>query len=466
MQLTRRPLLLGAAAAGLVSGAAFAQTAADFEGEWNGVLDVGAAQLRLRLIVEPGPAVSLISVDQGGARIPGAEARIEGATLSVHFPAVSASYTGTLQDGRIVGEFTQGQAFPLNFQRGEVEAAAPDALTQAGLAALRAEAGAPALGAAAANRDGRALSLADGLRMIGREENVTTSDRWHLGSITKSMTATLVARCVEAGDIAWSDTVGGVLGAAVPDMRDEYRDANFLHLLSHQAGLQANIPQLALFPRYRDDAREDRVRLAQFALQQEPEGPKGESFTYSNSGYVIAGAMLEARLGATWETLIQERVFAPLGMSTAGQGAPGNEGAYDQPVGHAALTADAALQAFPPGAMITDNPAALGPAGRAHASFEDVLKYLDAHRERRAPFLSAESWQALHTPHFGGEYALGWVRRGDMLWHNGSNTLWYAEVMFDRNRGVSAVAAANDGRLASAAPAVGAALVGAAAAVS
>jgi hypothetical protein len=50
----------------------------------------------------------------------------------------------------------------------------------------------------------------------------------------------------------------------------------------------------------------------------------------------------------------------------------------------------------------------------------------------------------LHTPHFDGDYALGWVVQQDgRLWHNGSNTLWYAEAAF--MPGASAFAAANDG---------------------
>jgi hypothetical protein len=52
-----------------------------------------------------------------------------------------------------------------------------------------------------------------------------------------------------------------------------------------------------------------------------------------------------------------------------------------------------------------------------------------------------------------------------MLWHNGSNTLWYAEVIFDRSRGIIAAAAANDGRTGNVGQPIGAALLGAAQAV-
>ena len=61
---------------------------------------------------------------------------------------------------------------------------------------------------------------------------------------------------------------------------------------------------------------------------------------------------------------------------------------------------------------------------------------------------------------------MGLVARDDgSLWHNGSNTLWYAEVLIDPVRGLVAAAAANSGVLDSVQPAVGQALAEAAAAV-
>ncbi|MEZ5960434.1 MAG: serine hydrolase domain-containing protein [Hyphomonadaceae bacterium] len=466
MMITRRPLLMGAAAAGLMAGNAYAQNAADFMGEWHGALNMGSQTLRLRLVVGEGPTSTLYSVDQGNSAIPVGTTTIEGARLTLAIPVIRASFSGELRDGRIEGQFTQGGTLPLVFQRGETTAAAAEALTEARLEALRAGIGTPAMAAAANRAGGRSIAFATGLRAIGHTERVTTSDKWHLGSITKSMTSTLIARLAEAGSISWNDTVGGVLGGAIPDMRDEYRDVTFRHLCSHRAGLQGNIEMsdLLAFPRESADSRADRVRYATIGLKQAPRGPKESTFEYSNTGYVIAGAMLEAKMSAPWETLIQEHVFNPLGMASAGQGAPGTPGAWDQPCGHSP-NALGAMEPYPPGSPITDNPAALGPAGRVHANFEDVLKYLSAHCEMRSGFLNRESWQTLHTPPFGGPYAMGFSRQGNSLWHNGSNTLWYAEVMFDQSRGIVAAAAANDGRAGDLRAPVGTALTEAAQAV-
>lgn len=463
-----RRTLLGAAMAMPFCAAALAQTPDAFIGEWFGVLDYGSQRLRLRLVIEPGHSAILYSIDQGNVPIPIAETFIKGSTLRIEMPVIQARFSGVLGEDEIRGEFTQGASLPLTFTRAPIASLAPSALTAAHLAALRAEAGSPAFAAAAAGRDGRSIGFADGVRALGSAATVTTSDRWHLGSITKSMTATLAARCVEAGDIGWEETLGAILGAAVPAMRPEYRDVTLRHLLCHRAGLAGNLDMADLlrFPRESADARDDRIAYARLALAQPPAGVIAAHFEYSNSGYVIAGAMLEARCGVPWETLIRDRVFAPLGMNSAGFGAPGTPNALDEPAGHA-LAPDGVLEPFTPGiAPITDNVAALGPAGRVHVRLDELLVFLTAHRDRRGDFLARASWQMLHTPPFGGSYALGWVKRENGLWHNGSNTLWYAEVLVDFQRGVAAAAAANDGRADAMARPIGTVLVQAASAVS
>jgi CubicO group peptidase (beta-lactamase class C family) len=304
--------------------------------------------------------------------------------------------------------------------------------------------------AAAAQRRKRVIALADGVRALGQPQPVTTSDQWQLGSITKSMTATLVARAVEQGVVSWSDTVDDVLGGAIPNMRDEYRRVTFRHLLSHRAGVQQAYPRFASST----DVRANRIEWARAQLQQEPVGPAEQTYAYSNGGYVIAAAMLETRMGATWEALLRENVFAPLGMTSAGFGPPGTPGAYDQPLGHAARSSGELIP-MPPSATTRDFP--VGPAAIAHANLNDLIKYLAAHRDRTS-FLRRHNWETLHTPPFGGDYAMGWFLRGETHWHNGWIQGWYAEVSFNRADGIVAAAAVNDGRMQVVEPVVGSAL--------
>ncbi len=482
--MQRRTVLiggLGAAAAARSAGAQDADSAeGGVEGVWGGVLPVGGPGLRLKLEVargDGGVTATLYSLDQGGAPIAAETAKIDAGRLTARYPSIRAALDLRLTGpDTLQGTFTQGRPIDLSLTRNPdfdaLAVAAPPALTAESLDELRARAGSPAL-AAAARGPGGAPAFAVGVRQAGEKAEVTTDDIWHLGSITKWMTATLVARAVDAGDVTWDTRVGDVFGGDVPEMRNAYRDVTLRHLLCHRAGLPANPPTLTLmaYPVLEDDPRETRLDHARTVLTMEPVGPKEETFLYSNSGFILAGTILETRLGAPWEQIIRERLFDPLGMSTAGFGAPGTPGALDQPVGHTkGLFANLGLgrrrAPHPPGAGRADNPAVLGPAGRVHMSLADLLTFLEAQRDR-TDLVSAAGWDAIQTPPFGGDYALGNVVRSEGTgWHNGSNTMWYAEAMFDRARGVVAASAANDGALGHSQPATAAALASAAATAS
>ncbi len=465
MKMSRRPFLLMGSAMLLGTAMASTQDAWPFLGDWFATLDAGSVKLRLRMQVSDGPRATLFSIDQGNTPIPASSVRIDGTHIRVEWQVIGAVFEGTLDNAALAGTFTQGKAFPLAFTRTPATSAAITPLTQAGLAALRAKAGSPAMIAAARSAKGQQVAFVDGVRILGQAQRATLDDRWHIGSCTKSVTATLVARLVEAGQLSWDDKVGSALGAAIPGMNADLRDITFLHLLSHRSGMAGNIPvaELSAFPRENPDPRSDRLRYARIALSARPSGRREQHFEYSNSGYVVAGAMIEQKLGRPWEDLVREYVLEPLGMQGAGFGAPGTPGKGDQPAGHN-LGETGALSPFPPGAPVTDNPAVIGPAGRLHATARDMLAYLQAHATRSS-FLRPESWQRLHTPPFGGDYALGWIVKGDRLWHNGSNTLWYAEMSAERTGATVAFAATNDGRLGNVEEPVSQALRGAARAV-
>jgi CubicO group peptidase (beta-lactamase class C family) len=443
-------------------------------GTWSGVLDAGSQRLRLKLDIAEDGTASLWSLDRRRESIPGRVASAAADRIEIEFyPTLPAMFAGHVAaPDRIEGVWRQNFAdSPLTFERGEAaltSAPPPDLpLTQERLVQFRVQAGSPALAAAAVRRAAPLRIWVDGERAVATGIAVQEGDLWHLGSITKSMTATLVARLVDSGALGWGETVGEVLRTVAPEMNDAYREVTLRHLLSHRAGLPNDIPEaefVKFSPRLAD-AREERKSFIRIALAMQPRGSMGQTFEYSNNGYVVAGAMLEAKLGRSWEDLIRAHLFEPLELSTAGFGPPGRRGATDQPLGHFMAPGGEMRQARPVSARLSDNPAVLGPAGRVHMSLQDLLHYLAAHRDRTA-FLQPQSWTSLHTPPFGGDYAMGWmVRPNGILWHNGSNTLWYAEVMFDAAARIAAAAACNDGNMAKSTLAVGHALRGAAAAV-
>lgn len=269
--------------------------------------------------------------------------------------------------------------------------------------------------------------LADGLRAAGAPAPVTPLDPWHIGSLTKGFTAALFARAVEAGMIGWDTPLERVL----PKVPARWRGLTAVELLSHHAGLPRDIPMpdLLALPRLADDARASRQHYIDVLLAAQPIAPPRRKFLYSNAGYVLAGHLLEQVSGQSWEALLQAQVLDPLGLASAGFGPP----LGDAPRGHD--------HGQP---ILSDNPAAMGPAARLHISVPDMLVWLGQHRDR-TPFLSRASWDQLHTPRFGSNYAFGWeVSPRGNLWHNGSNTAWYAEAAVERERGLVMAHCSND----------------------
>lgn len=288
----------------------------------------------------------------------------------------------------------------------------------------------PALGAAVlVDGELRALGTA-GVRRHGHDEVVTVDDLWHLGSCTKAMTATLLARQVEAGELQWTTTVAEALPDLAAKMHADARAITLAQLLQHRAGLPAQPPDALwreLF-RFAGSDREARTEVTATMLAVAPEAKPGDRFLYSNASYMLAGAIAERVGGEPWEALVQQHLFAPLGITSAGFGPPGNEGDASQPWGHVAAGKG-------PVPTFADNPPSLGPAGTVHMTLRDWAKFAALHLgvvpTEGDPLLRPETLRALHTPPAGADYALGWRvcdrpwAPGPILTHAGSNTMWF-----------------------------------------
>jgi D-alanyl-D-alanine carboxypeptidase len=284
------------------------------------------------------------------------------------------------------------------------------------------------------------------------------------------MTATLCALLVARGDLSWDTPLADALPDLADDMDEAFRDVTLVELLSHRAGLPGK-PNWALMMELRTSELplvEQRAKLARAALSAAPAHPPRTAFEYANDGFVIAGHVAEVATKQAWEELMRELLFRPLGMTSAGFGAPGSAeatsaGKIDQPRGH---RPDGA--AVPPGPL-ADNPAALGPAGTVHASLADWARYVELHLDGARGdvevgeiTLTRDAFALLHQPYEapGQRYGFGWVFEqrpwaggdGTALWHNGSNTTWYCVAWLGPGNGVAALVTANQ-----AAPAVQAA---------
>ena len=311
----------------------------------------------------------------------------------------------------------------------------------------------PGMVAAVVEGDRTVGLAAAGVRRRGSPEKVTVDDRFHVGSCTKSMTATLCAMLVEEGKLSWETTLGRTFPELAESMRPEYREVTLEQLLTHRGGMPSNVDRGLLFWHLRrlvTTPTDDRRLLLEGVVTKPPASEPGTKHLYSNTGYAIAGHMAEQVTGEPWEDLMRQRVFEPLGMSTAGFGAPGTPDVVDEPRGHSASG-----QPIEPGPL-ADNPSVIGPAGTVHCSTGDWAKYIALHlrgAQGEAKLLKPATFTRLHTP-VGDEpprYAMGWgvVLRdwgeGEVLTHAGSNTMWFAVTWLAPRRDFAVLVASNQG---------------------
>ena len=288
---------------------------------------------------------------------------------------------------------------------------------------------------------------AEGVRKFAAPERVEVSDKFHLGSCTKAMTATMIASVVESGKLRWDSTLATIFPDAVDSLHADSRAVTLTQLLHHTAGLPANVDWNRF---YQTPSTLARRAILTSSLKAAPKTVPGSTFLYSNLGYCLAALMAETVTASSWEDLIHKTVFDPLGMATAGFGPPGTEGKLDQPRGHLGVG-----PVYVP--TRGDNPPVMGPAGTVHTTVEDWAKFASFHLGDGATptgqrLLTAESMAKLHTPDPGMTYAGGWVvatnrdwANGPVLEHGGSNTMWLVSVLLMPGHQFGVLVACNGG---------------------
>lgn len=304
-----------------------------------------------------------------------------------------------------------------------------------------------------------------GVRRVGTDDRLKADDPMHLGSCTKSMTATLIGILVDEGKLRWDSNLGEIFSDDEIIQKSEWSKVTVDRLINHTSGAPSNLQDLSnpnpthpSNPTYWSSwpIMEQRRRLVTF-LAQQPVPVKPATYNYSNVGYMVLGSIIEKYRGHSWEVEMERRIFTPLGIKSAGFGAPSKTHPF-APYGHTKI-GDVMVDTE------NDNPPIGAPAGTLHISMGDWVKYLRLHVLPRAkgeelvglkdlnPFIPIR-WQTLHhlhTPSAGQEYAGGWIvterswAGGRVLHHAGSNTHWFSVVWLAplQNRGF--IAASNFG---------------------
>jgi CubicO group peptidase (beta-lactamase class C family) len=275
-------------------------------------------------------------------------------------------------------------------------------------------------------------------------------DRWHLGGITKSITATMIARLIEAGQMQWTDTVGEIFPET--SVHADWKPVTLRQLLTDTAGAPVNFSMEVSRnrPLLGSESTQARREAVLGVIADRPAYPPGGRSVYSNVGYTIAGAMAEKVTGVNWEDLVKREVFELLELTEAGFGPPKSaDKTLEQPRGHRPRFAGKV-----PVDDDADNTSIMGPSGIVHMSLRDLCTFAGEHlrgEQGIGTLLSAETYKLLHTPDLR-DYACGWgvkepnsVIPHTVYWHNGSNTMWYALVVFIPEKNMVVAVTSNDG---------------------
>lgn len=256
---------------------------------------------------------------------------------------------------------------------------------------------------------------------------------FEIGSLTKTFTATLLAQDVLSGDLTLDQPVAKLL----PDFKIPSRNSKQISLLD-LATQYSGLPRLPTNMSPADPANPyadygaDKLKsfLSGYQLPRDP----GASYEYSNLGFGLLGYALAQHAHATYDDLVQQRLFEPLQMTLSGM-SPTKQMRAHLAAGHGDDGSPARNWAF----------GAMEGAGGIFSSTHDMLNYLRMNMGKID--MPGGSTNALaHEPRRdvggGARIGLAWMTQprseGDFIWHNGSTGGYRSFLGFsaDGKRGV------------------------------
>jgi CubicO group peptidase (beta-lactamase class C family) len=202
------------------------------------------------------------------------------------------------------------------------------------------------LAAVAADEGGYAVKLSDDCPLDGRFE---------IGSLTKTMTGTVLASLVIDRTVAFGDPIGRWLDAG------QNSDVTLFQLATHTSGLPRQSP--GHIAGAADPYAFLTPGVAEHELRLTPRKPRGVEWDYSNFGFQVLGLALERATGTAFGLLLERRLFRPLAMACSGVA---GRGSGTRVPGHAG------------GRPVAPWTHHLWGAGGVEASAEDMARYLSA----------------------------------------------------------------------------------------
>jgi len=285
-----------------------------------------------------------------------------------------------------------------------------------------------------------------GLRRVDDTFLVRTTDKFHIGSNTKAITAFMAAKLVETKKIKWDTKYFDLFPELKSTSKKEYWNITLQDLLSHRAKINPYRSVNANSEAYKISGTsiEQKIKFASNILKEQPAKPdSGQVYVYSNAGISLAASMLEKVSGKSWEQLIDEYLNKQLKMDFE-IGFP-NVKDSSQPWGHT-MNNDT-IMALPPDfdyhiATITR------PAGDLNVSIINYVKFIQLFLKGyngQINFLQSKTYKYLLTAL--PSYAFGWANRTingtNYNYHSGSAATFGCFTKIDRDHGLAVIVMEN-----------------------
>lgn len=158
-------------------------------------------------------------------------------------------------------------------------------------------------------QDGRVtVRRAYGIANLERHTPATSETNYRLASVSKQFTAMAVMLLARDGKLRYDQPVRDIL----PELPAAAQAVTVRHLLNHTSGL---VDYEDLTPESRTTQLSDRDVLDMLASKDSVYFPAGSRYSYSNSGYVLLGIIVQRVSGLSFPAFLAQRIFTPLGMA-------------------------------------------------------------------------------------------------------------------------------------------------------
>jgi len=285
-----------------------------------------------------------------------------------------------------------------------------------------------------------------GKRRVNNDAPVKLSDRFHIGSNGKAITALLAAKIVEQKKINWDTRFFDLFPELKATSKQAYWNMTLQDLLCHRAHIPAYRSVNANNGVYKIEGTsvEQKIKFAAKIVSEEPvENDSGHVYAYSNAGISLAASMLEKVTKKSWEQLIEEYINKQLKLNFE-FGFP-NVTDANQPWGHI-LNADT-IMPLPPD-FDYHLATVMRPTGDLNVSIKNYLKLIQLFLKGykgQDNFIKSESYKYLLSAM--PDYSFGWANKiidgKQYNYHSGSGGTFGCFTKVDRNNDIAAVVMVN-----------------------